>query len=132
MSRRGLARGMLALLGGYSLFLGAVATFAPRTFFDDFPFLAHWVERLPPYNQHLVTDVGGLYLGFALLFGWAAWREERTLSLAAACAFLLVGVIHVVFHATHLDGFGTLDGVAEITALASLLLPPAIVIWAVR
>lgn len=132
MSRHRLARAMLALLCGYALFLGAVAAFAPRTFFDDFPFLAHWVERLPPYNEHLVTDVGGLYLGFALLFGWAAWKEERTLSLAAASAFLVVSVLHVVFHAAHLDGFGTVDGAAEIAALASLLLPPAIVIWAAR
>jgi hypothetical protein len=129
---RDLVRALLALMAGYALFLGATATFAPRTFYDDFPFLAHWVERLPPYNEHLITDVGGLYLGFALLFGWAAWKCERTLALAASSAFLLVAVLHVVFHATHLEGFGTVDGAAEIAALASLLVPPAVVIWSAR
>lgn len=132
MRQRDLVRALLGLMCGYALFLGATATFAPHTFFADFPFLAHWVERLPPYNEHLVTDVGGLYLGFALLFGWAAWSGERTLALAASAAFLLVAVLHLAFHATHLEGFGTVDGAAEIAALASLLVPPAIVIWALR
>lgn len=129
MRHRDLVRGLLAAMGAYALFLGATAAFAPRTFYDDFPFLAHWVERLPPYNEHLVTDVGGLYLGFAVLFGWAAWRCERTLAVAASSAFLVVAVLHVIFHATHLEGFGTVDGVAEIAALASLLVPPVLVIW---
>jgi hypothetical protein len=132
MRHRKLVRNQLALMCGYALFLGATAAFAPHTFFTDFPFLAHWVERLPPYNEHLVTDVGGLYLGFALLFGWAAWKCERTLALAASSAFLLVTVLHLVFHATHLEGFGTVDGAAEIAALASLVIPPALVIWALR
>ena len=35
------------------------------------------------------------------------------------------------FHATHLDGFGTVDAIAELAALASLLIPPLVAIWAV-
>lgn len=126
-----LARAMLAFLCAYCLALGAIAAFAPRTFFDDFPFFAHWVELLPPYNEHLVSDVGGLYLGFALLFGWATWALERTLARAVCAAFLLSATIHLIFHAGHLEGFGTADGVAEIASLAALLAPPAIAIWAV-
>jgi hypothetical protein len=125
------ARACLVALCLYSLFIGATAAFAPRVFYDDFPFLAHWVERLPPYNEHLVTDVGGLYLGFAVLFGWAAWKLERTLVLAASSAFLVAATLHLVFHAGHLHGFGTVDAVAELAGLASLLIPLAIAIWAV-
>jgi len=132
MSAPQLARAALVLLCGYCVFLGAIAAFAPHTFYEDFPFLAHWVERLPPYNEHLVTDVGGLNLGFAVIFAWAAWKLERTLVLAVCVAFLLVVVLHLIFHASHLGGFGTVDGIAEIAGLASLLLPPAIAIWAVR
>jgi hypothetical protein len=51
----------------------------PRTFYDDFPFGRAWVEMLPPYNEHLVSDVGGFYLGFALLFAWAAVSLHRAL-----------------------------------------------------
>jgi hypothetical protein len=110
--------------------IGLTATFAPRTFYDDFPFLAHWVELLPPYNEHLVTDVGGLYLGFAVLFAWAARTLERTLVLAVSTAWLLAATIHLVFHIAHLGNFGTADGVAEIFTLALLLAPPPIAIWA--
>lgn len=131
-ARLALARAMLGLLCGYCVFIGATAAFVPRTFYDDFPFLAHWVERLPPYNEHLISDVGGLYLGFALLFGWAAWKLERTLALPVCAAFLLSAILHLIFHIGHLEGFGTVDGVAEIAALASLLAPPLIAIWALR
>jgi hypothetical protein len=121
--RLAVARAMLVLLCAYCLGIGAVAAFAPRTFFDDFPFFAHWVELLPPYNEHLVSDVGGLYLGFALLFGWAASTLERTLVRAACAAFLLSAILHLIFHAGHLEGFGSADGIAEIASLAALLVP---------
>jgi hypothetical protein len=129
--RLAVARAMLVLLCAYCLVLGALAAFAPHTFYDDFPFFARWVELLPPYNEHLVTDVGGLYLGFALLFGWAAWALERTLVRAACSAFLLSAVFHLIFHVGHLEGFGTVDAIAEVASLASLLAPPLVAIWAV-
>jgi hypothetical protein len=125
-----LARGALLLLCGYCLFLGLTAVVVPHTFFADFPFLAHWVERLPPYNEHLVTDVGGAYLGFAVVLGLAAWRPERNLVVAACAGFLTVAVPHLLFHATHLAGFGTVDAIVELAALASLLIPPCVALWA--
>ena len=124
------ARAALWILFLSAFSVGAVAALAPHTFYADFPFFTHWVEMLPPYNRHLVTDVGGLYLGFALLFGWAALTLERTLVRAACSAFLLSAVIHLIFHAGHLEGFSTVDGIAEIAALAVLLVPPLIAIWA--
>jgi hypothetical protein len=132
MRSPGLARGALLALCGYCLFLGFTAVAVPHTFFTDFPFLAHWVERLPPYNEHLVTDVGGAYLGFAVILGLAAWRPERNLVVAACAGFLTVAVPHLLFHVTHLSGFGAVDGAAEIAALASLLIPPCIALWAIR
>jgi len=130
MRSANVARAALGFLFVSALVIGFTAAVLPRTFYDDFPFLAHWVELLPPYNEHLVTDVGGLYLGFAVLFGWAAWALERTLVRAACTAFLLSAVIHLIFHAGHLEGFSTVDGIAEIAALAVLLVPPLIAIWA--
>jgi hypothetical protein len=130
--RPDVARWALLALVGYCVFIGTVAAAAPHTFYTSFPFLAHWVERLPPYNEHLVTDVGGLYLGFAVFCAWAAWKPERNIVLAASVAFLTVSVPHLLFHVTHLGGFGVVDGVAEIAGLASLLVPPAVAIWAAR
>jgi hypothetical protein len=111
--------------------IGAIAAAAPHTFYADFPFFAHWVEMLPPYNQHLVTDVGGLYLGFAVIFAWAALKPDRILVRAASTAWLLTATIHLAFHVTHLDGFSTADAVGQLASLAFLLLPPAVAIWAV-
>jgi hypothetical protein len=125
------ARASLVILFLSAASIGLTATLAPHTFYDDFPFLSHWVDLLPPYNEHLVTDVGGLYLGFAVLFAWAAWALQPTLVRAVCSAWLLSAAIHLTFHATHLEGFDTADAVAEIASLAFLLVPPPVAIWAV-
>lgn len=124
------ARLALGFLFLATVTIGLTAAFDPRTFYDDFPFLAHWVELLPPYNEHLVTDVGGLYLGFAVLFGWATWRPERALVLPLCAAWLLAATIHLIFHIGHLGGFGSADAIAEIASLALLVVAPALAIWA--
>lgn len=126
------ARVALGVLFASALLIGLTAAILPRTFYDDFPFVAHWVELLPPYNEHLVTDVGGLYLGFAVLFAWAAWTLDRTLVRAVGVAWLLTATLHLIFHSGHLDGFGTTDAIAEIASLALLLAPPAVAVWAVE
>lgn len=125
-----LARLALLYLLASTLLIGVSATVAPHAFYDDFPFVAHWVDLLPPYNEHLVTDVGGLYLGFAVLFGWAAWTLDRTLVRAVSVAWLLTAGLHLIFHAGHLEGFGTADAVAELGSLALLLAPPPLALWA--
>lgn len=125
------ARVALGYLFVSALAIGFTAAVLPRTFYDDFPFIAHWVELLPPYNEHLVTDVGGLYLGFAVLFAWAAWTLDRTLVRAVCVAWLLSAGIHLLYHAAHLAGFGTADAIAELFTLALLLVPPPIAIWGI-
>lgn len=131
MRSRPVARFALAYLFVAAVLIGLSATVAPRSFYDDFPFVTHWVDLLPPYNEHLVTDVGGLYLGFAVLFAWSAWTLERTLVRAVCAAWLLTAGLHLIFHAGHLEGFGTTDGIAEIASLALLLAPPPLALWAV-
>lgn len=125
------ARAALAILLVSALSIGLPATLAPHAFYDGFPFVRHWVDLLPPYNEHLVTDVGGLYLGFAVLFAWAAWTLQATLVRAACAAWLLAAAIHLAFHVTHLDGFSAGDAIAQVASLALLLLPPPLAIWAV-
>lgn len=125
------ARASLAILLLSAASVGLPAALTPHAFYDDFPFLAHWVDLIPPYNEHLVTDVGGLYLGFAVLFAWAAWTLQPVLVRAVCSAWLLTATLHLAFHATHLDNFGTVDAVAELASLAFLLIPPPVAIWAV-
>ena len=65
-----------------------------------------------------------------MVVGLAAWRLERGLVIAACAGFLTVSVPHLLFHVTHLDGFGAVEGAAELIALGSLLVPPVVALWA--
>jgi hypothetical protein len=127
-----LLRPALGFLCFSTALVGLTAAFAPHAFYDDFPFVTHWVNLMPPYNEHLVTDVGGLYLGFAALFGCAAWRPQPALVRPLCLAWLIPAVLHLIFHATHLGNFGTVDGIAEIFSLALLVVPALLVLWVLR
>jgi hypothetical protein len=126
------ARGALWLTAASAAGVGLVAAFAPRTFYRDFPYVGHWVDRLPPYNEHLVTDVGALYLGFALVLAWAAVTLRRELVQAACWGWILFSVLHLVFHARHLDGFGSGDAVEELVSLAVVIALPLLALWGAR
>jgi hypothetical protein len=128
----GVARAALGLLALSAASIGLPASFAPRGFYDDYPFVAGWVDLLPPYNQHLVTDVGGLYLGFAVVLAWAAWTLSRELVRAVCAGWATMALLHFVFHATHLDRFSTADAIGELVALAALLALPAVASAALR
>jgi len=125
-----LARAALVGLALAAASVGLPAALAPRAFYDEFPFLAHWVDRLPPYNEHLVTDVGGLYLGFAILFALAARSLRPELVRTACAAWALPALLHLAFHAGHLGGFGARDAAAELASLAAVLALPALAWWA--
>src|SRR4051812_13002795 len=99
----------LGLLALNAAAVGVPAAFVPRRFYDDFPFLASWVDLLPPYNAHLVTDVGEFYLAFAVLFAWAAARPSRELVIPLCTAWAVAAALHLRFHVPHLGGFGTAD-----------------------
>jgi hypothetical protein len=132
MRSPGTARLALGFICASAATIGLTATLAPQAFYDNFPFFAHWVDLLPPYNEHLVTDVGGLYLGFAVVFAWAAWALERALLRAAAAGWLLTSTLHFVFHAGHLDSFSASDAVAELISLGLLVGAPLLALWAAK
>jgi hypothetical protein len=94
--------------------------------------VTHWVDLLPPYNEHLVTDVGGLYLGFATLFACAAWTLQPTLVRAACAAWLVPAALHLIFHAAHLESFDTGDAIGEIFSLTLLVVPALLALLALR
>ncbi len=132
MTRPSVIRVSLILLAVATVSIGIPATFAPETFYDDYPFFASWVRLLPPYNHHLVSDVGGLYLGFAAIFAWAAWRPAPQLVLPLCWGFFLSQAIHFLFHIDHLEGFSTFDATAQTIALGLLVAVPLVPIWLLR
>ena len=129
---RAIAAASLWSLAATSAFIGLPAALAPRAFYDDFPLGRAWVQMLPPYNEHLVGDVGGFYLAFALLFAWAAVSLQRALVVPLCTAWILAALLHFAYHATHLDGWNLGDAVAQTVLLALVLLLPVAAVVAVR
>src|SRR5205807_1880908 len=106
-------------------FVGIWATVSPRGFYDGFPGGGHhWVSAVGAYDEHLVRDVGALYLGTLVLLGLSfAWLERRLVQ-AALISYAVAATPHLVYHATALDNFSAGDAVAEIAGLAlNVVLP---------
>jgi hypothetical protein len=81
---RNFVRGGLILLALIQGALGLYAYAAPLTFYHGLPFPGHsWVDVLPPYNGHLITDYGILSLSLTVVLGAAAIFLERRLVQAA-------------------------------------------------
>lgn len=115
----------IAILALTPALVGLWATVAPRGFYDDFPGGGHsWVSAVGPYDEHLVRDVGALYLGSLVLLAFAyAWLDRRLVQ-AALVSYAVAALPHLVYHLTALEGFDTGDAVAEIAGLAlNVVLP---------
>ena len=68
-----------------AVFAGVWATAAPRSFFTSFPLPGHHrVAALPPFNEHLTRDVGGLCLALFVVSAWSAARPRRDTQVAEA------------------------------------------------
>ena len=131
MNHAKVERVALALIAVFMLPAGLQAALAPRSFFDDFPLGRGWIAHQgDAYNEHLVRDVGALFLALVVVTAWTAWR--RGPSRAVAVAWLLQGVLHLVFHVSHLDGYDTIDKVGLIGSLVSVPVLALVVLWAGR
>ncbi len=120
------ALGYLTLI---SLQIGIWALAAPRSFYDDFPGLGRtWVSVDGPYNEHLVRDVGGLYLALAAVTLAAAVSLSRALIITASLAALVTGVPHALYHAANTGDLPTGDAVASLIGLVLSVVIPVVVL----
>jgi hypothetical protein len=121
---------LLALSAAYP---GIWALIAPKSFFTDFPGLGfEWVNLLGTYNEHLVRDVGGFYLGFALLLVAATITLSHVLTISALIAWLGFSIPHLIFHLAHLDGLETGDAVGQTVTLGITVLLPLYLLTQLR
>lgn len=123
--------GVIAIAGASGL-VGLWAQLFPRSFYDDFPGMGRtWVALDGPFNEHLVRDVGGLNLALAVVAGSALPFRSPLLARVAGAAALVCGLPHLLYHATHVDDFGTGDAAAMLVSLtlnvcaATLALTPS-------
>jgi|SRR5215211_2574296 hypothetical protein len=126
-----LVRVCLLLLALTPLFVGAGTLFFPHAFYGDFPpGSRHWVDRLGPYNEHLLTDFGGALLGQAALLLLAAWWLDRRVVIAALVASMVQSTAHFTFHLTTTEAYSTSDNVASLVGLVfSVLLSVALLAY---
>jgi hypothetical protein len=123
----------LWLLAIQAALVGLWALFGPRSFYEDFPWAGFgWVSALPPYNEHLVRDFGGLYTGFAVLFTWAAADPDARLVRPLLIAWLPFAVAHLIFHFNHLERLSTVEQAGQLAALGLALLLPLGLLVALR
>src|SRR3954465_6348125 len=118
-------RGGIAVLAVTPALVGIWATVSPRGFYDDFHGGGrHWVSAVGPYDEHLVRDVGALYLGSLVLLAFAIVWLDRRLVQAALVSYVVAVVPHLAYHATALDNLSTGDAVAEMAGLALNVVVP--------
>jgi hypothetical protein len=108
----------LAILALSSAPLGIWATLAPRSFYDNFPGGGrHWVRLDGPYNHHLISDFGALNLALAAVtIAALVWMTPKLVRITAV-AWLLYAIPHELYHAQHLDPFGSSDKVLQLAGI---------------
>lgn len=114
-------RAIVVALGVMFLPAGLQAALFPRSFHDDFPLGRGWIAATGGvYDEHLVRDVGALFLALAIVSVWAWWRPA--LCAPVAVAWLVQGTLHLAFHLGHLDQLDGFDRVGMVVSLA--VVPP--------
>lgn len=120
----------LLVLAAMALLPGIWGTLWPRSFFDDFPGAGNaWVAAFPPYNEHLVRDVGAFYLGYGVLLLGAALLTRRRLVQVALASWLIATIPHGIFHVRHLDVLDTTQAVVQSVILGAMVLLPLWLSW---
>ncbi|MFJ6651811.1 hypothetical protein ACIQLJ_03330 [Microbacterium sp. NPDC091313] len=116
---------LAALIGSIVIaaVVGTWAYFFPEQFYDHFPaVLGEWISQDGPYNEHLIRDHGAQYLalGLASVFGlfWHSQIGYRLLGIA----WTAFGVLHFLYHVTHLNHMSVSDQISQVIVLGFAVL----------
>jgi hypothetical protein len=121
-------RRLLVVLAAITFLTGAYALAAPHSFYRH----VIGVHLLGPYNEHLMSDVGGFYLGFSVIFAWAARTLARELVRASCAGFALTQSAHFIYHALNLEPFAFEQGTTQTVALGVVLALPLVALYLAR
>lgn len=111
---RRLLLAVAAILGAY---VGIWAAFFPEAFYDAFPgFGLTWISADGPFNEHLIRDVGGLYLGLTAASAAAIAARTAAPARAVGLGWAVFGAIHYGYHLLHLEG-SAIDVVGNVVSL---------------
>jgi alkylhydroperoxidase family enzyme len=126
---RGAIRFLLLALGLPQALIGLWALLAPHSFYADFPAGTDgWVHVLGPFDEHLVTDVGSLFVAIGVVMVFAGLSLRRGMVIAAATGWLIFSVPHFLWHVFNLEPYSTADAVANSATLAWTVVGGALVL----
>lgn len=130
---RGAIRFLLLALGIPQASIGLWALLSPSSFYDDFPVgTSGWVDVLGPFDGHLVTDVGALFVALGFLLAFAAVRLRRETVLVAAIAWLIFAIPHFAWHVFNLEPYDTPDAIANTATLTWTVAGGLLVLFLLR
>ena len=118
----------MAVVAIFMLPVGLQAALAPESFYNDFPLDRGWIAASgDAYDEHLVRDVGVLFLALVLATLWTVVKRWPLPALAAA--WLLQGILHLAYHIGHLDDLESADKVGMVVTLAAVPILAAVALW---
>lgn len=116
-----------------ALAMGGWAFLWPGGFYHDFPYPgASWVSTLGPFDEHLMVDFGSALIGLGLIVLIAAWKRSVQALRVAMAGYVAFGALHFAYHLGTLEAFGAASAAAQATALLTLVVVPALVLYATR
>ncbi|WP_338078563.1 hypothetical protein [Amycolatopsis suaedae] len=120
----------LLLFAAVGLVVGFWAAVLPMSFYSDFPgFRPGWVSADGPFNEHLVRDVGGMFLALGVLAVGAFVMRTNAVARLTGLAWLVFGVVHAAYHLLHLHVFEPVDQVINAVGLVGLVVLAAVVVF---
>jgi len=87
------------------------------------------VSLLPPYNEHLLRDLGGADLALAVVLCAATVTMERRLVVTPLVAYLTAAVPPLTFHAGHLEPLSAGSGAGSMALPGAGVVLPAALLW---
>jgi len=119
MIQRRIILAVTALIG---LFVGAWAAFWPASFYEAFPgFGRIWIAIDGPFHEHLIRDVGSLYLALAGASVAAIFSCTPDAGRVVGVAWTVFGIPHLAYHLGHLQSLAPLDVIGHIVSLGGSL-----------
>ncbi|MGV2984508.1 hypothetical protein ACNPNP_12470 [Microbacterium sp. AGC85] len=118
-----LRRILLGTTAAVGIFVGLWAALWPATFYSAFPGLGRvWIAVDGPYNEHLIRDVGALYLALAAASIAAAFARRPEPGRVVGVAWTVFGLPHLIYHAMQFGGMPLIDVIGNIIGLGGSLL----------
>jgi hypothetical protein len=122
---------LAAAIGGWSMIW-------PAEWYATFPdgvadgMLGQWILADGPFNEHLIRDVGAMYLALAGAGVVAALSTSLTAMRAVGVAWIVFSAPHLFYHLLHLHGLDAIDAVVEPVSLALTVVLPVPLLFPAR